>query len=1625
MALIERFVGNEIGGITFTGNTLGLGRSATPGVPGTIDNIGAFITTDTSLQFGSYPQGTTNDFNLNSSSANLNLPAGSNVLYAELIWGGTYIVGGDNFSAFIDKSVNFITPDGELHLVSPDPVTSFSAQVDNSPLSFIYTRSANVTSIVQASGGGTYTAGGIVGTLTIPSDTNCCSWTLTVAYENTLFPFRNLSLFIGGVIVNSNTTVTTTISGFGTPTSGPVSGRLSIAALEGDANFIGEQLYFGPDVSSLTRLSGPNNFPLNFFASQINNDEGLLDTTGTFGTRNQINGSPGTNVVGGRQGLDITNIDVSGQLINNQTGATIRFLTTDEAYLPIAFGLQIDINAPEIEVFKSANVSEAILGEIIIYTVNIENTGTADADVRFVDPLSEGTSFVEGSVVVNSVSVPGANPVTGFGLGVIPPGGIIELSFQVVVDSIPPSEQIINESRVDFTYQSVSGGPILDGSVSSNTVIIPLLIPSLNLIKTAVVPEAVPGESILYTLEVQNTGPLPLTNIVITDSLFGFQETISILDPGTSTELSFVFVVPVGTPAGTVIQNTATATADGVGPVSDDAFITVLSSYELSITKTPDRFSANPGETLTYTLVVTNESNTQLTNIEVSDTLTGFSTLIPSLERLESSTIDITYTVPPGVTAGSIISNVATAFTQVTGPASDTAEIVVGAIPDLLILKTVSQATAAPGEVITYTITVANEGNSALTNVHVTDPSLEVDETFNLNIGDSVQLEIPFTVPVTAVQGEVITNIASVISDQVGPESANAEVVVLGQSSIRLTKTVVPESASPGTAVTYSFLVQNTGTTPLENVQLTDLLLGLIELIGDMAAGEVRTITFSYDIPDDAIEPIINTGLVTGNFGAFNVSDEDEAVIDILLPAFTLSKFVQPVQAIPGQTVTFTYTVANTGGIPLTNIVLIDPLLGFTDTLSFLAPGASESGTIPFIIPEGTPAGTVFENVLTATPLEIGAQEARATVTVSGTPAISLIKTADVSTALPGEVVTFTITVTNVGNQPVTSVGIGDDLIGLDEVIPTFGILETQTFVVPYTIPIGTPIGTIITNISTAVSNETESIEAIAHVVIGGGPFSIDLIKTATPTTAAPGDTIQYAITITNPNTIPLTDVFLVDELLDVADNLGTFAPGEARTLGFNLVIPIGTEGGTILTNTSFVNSNETDQVAASAIVTVTSVPGLELNKVFSLAEGRPGQIVTVIVTLNNTGNIDLTNVLLSDTELNFELVIPVLPVGASQVISIPFIIPPLEAGTVLTNTAIVASDQTVEISASADLTILAAFAAIFTKSVDRRAAAPGETVTFTYVFENQSNAPLTNVRFEDRLIGIVQIADELAPNIRIVGSRTFTVPPGTLAGTILLNLATIESTELPLLEAEAALVVADSPSFALRKVVKPLTAVQGQEVMFFLSGINTGNVALQDIRFSDPLLEFQGILANVEPGSRLSVALPFVVPPGAEIGDQIVNTLFVTAPGLPPQEVSAAVTVAAHQLSIVKEASTTQAFVGDSFRFTIRIRNMGAVEARDIVVNDALPDELQFVPGSVLINGATSLNADPRAGIVINHLAPGQTLAISFQVSASFLTGSQRVRNQASASFFLVNSGFRFSMLSNSVVIQIDEHEE
>lgn len=657
-AYVQRYSTITNGALTFTGNTIGLNKAANANAPGTSGAIGTFIAEGATTQDGTYPVGTTANWTLNASRAVLNIPAGSTILYAELIWSGSYAYGGENVSTSLNSSVSFITPLG-TNSIAPNAASSqtigASGTTGNCTTTpCYYVRSANVTSLVQAAGAGTYTVGGIPATQgNNENNANAGGWTLAVAYQNGSLPSRNLTIFVGA---EQGGAAAATVSGFCTPPTGPRSGRLLVSALEGDPSITGDSMRFGPTSATTSIISGPNNPTTNFFASQINADAGALDTSGSFGTSNS---TPGTGVSGARQGYDITNVDVSATLLNNQTTAAAQGTTTGDQYLINALGLQINVGSPSfLSSAKTVDKTTTFVGDTLTYTVRVDNTGgTADANnVVFTDTPPPGTTFIAGSVTVDGVANAG-NPSAGINIGTVAANSSRTIVFKVTVTSIPaaPAAAVYsNSASLAYQFISCAGQPTTNGNVTTNSVVtnIARLAMTKSVSPTGTVN---PGATLTYTVTLNNDGttassgttlqdliPTGTTYVANSTTLNGTSvpdvsgampfvttrtvnsagQAAGVLAVGASATVAFQVTVNNATTA--TVTNTATGDIDGAGaaPSQTAAVSTPIQPLaNLSISKTNNVDTVQPGDVVTYRIVVGNAGPSAASGTTVQDPL--------------------------------------------------------------------------------------------------------------------------------------------------------------------------------------------------------------------------------------------------------------------------------------------------------------------------------------------------------------------------------------------------------------------------------------------------------------------------------------------------------------------------------------------------------------------------------------------------------------------------------------------------------------------------------------------------------------------------------------------------------------------------------------------------------------------------------------------------------------------------------------------------------------------------------------------------------------------------------------------------------------------------------------------
>jgi MYXO-CTERM domain-containing protein/uncharacterized repeat protein (TIGR01451 family) len=486
-----RFSITAKGGIVSTGNTLGLSKQPASNGPGTGDSIGTFLSPD-NLLFDDFPAnlgnpwgaGTTSDWTLDGSSAVLELPessTGIEILYAELVWGGSYLYGTENVMADLDVPV-VLTANGMSVDAIPDPQTSVTlAELATQGFAInYYMRSADVTDFVADQLSATYTVTGVPATQDYQIEQlNAAGWTLVVVYRSAAAPTRNLTVFVGGQFVEEDDVEDYPVSGFCTPPEGQVEGGVVISALEGDANRTGDTFQIAANANGpFASLSGPNNPVDNFFASQINGVDGNLDTLGSAGDANH-DAFTGTNVSGGRQGWDVTKLPLSSannQLGAGQTSAVLRAITTGDSFMPVLAAFEIDVSSPD---FESSSALEAMpasvaIGEQSTLTLDIANGGDVTAsDLVLTSPLGSGLELIAFAIDgtagdIDQQPVATADLASGVAIGDVPAGAAIAVTMVVEAVDMPPTPGgwLLNPSW-SYAYVSCVGeDPLSEQSVA-------------------------------------------------------------------------------------------------------------------------------------------------------------------------------------------------------------------------------------------------------------------------------------------------------------------------------------------------------------------------------------------------------------------------------------------------------------------------------------------------------------------------------------------------------------------------------------------------------------------------------------------------------------------------------------------------------------------------------------------------------------------------------------------------------------------------------------------------------------------------------------------------------------------------------------------------------------------------------------------------------------------------------------------------------------------------------------------------------------------------------------------------------------------------------------------------------
>ncbi|WP_247740792.1 hypothetical protein [Cohnella sp. LGH] len=808
---------------------------------------------------------------------------------------------------------------------------------------------------------------------------------------------------------------------------------------------------------------------------------------------------------------------------------------------------------------------------------------------------------------------------------------------------------------------------------------------------------ASPGETVNYTITIENSGQVPLTNIVIQDPALSFSTTVPLLAPTSNQSFMIAHVIPLGTPPGPFV-NLATANADQLPiPVTATATVTVEAVPAISFVKSVSPAMAAPGSTVIFELTAVNQGNVVFVNVHLTDPFLSYDQIIGDLAVGGSFSIHLPFTVPADAPPGFSILNTAIISADNLSPRVVGVSLEVLAVPRLSITKSIIGSPVNVGEEFAIVLQVTNTGNVDLTNVMVSDDFGQISESFALlPVGQSEEINSAFSFPLSTLPG-VYTNRAVAQSDQTSPTEAFADVTVLGTPLLGLSKSANRSTAAPGQSVQFTIVLTNIGNVPLANLLVTDALLGLNRTVPSLAVGSSESLPLTYTIPVNSVIGTSIVNLVTAESPAIGIQ-QAEFIVTVVPAGLSISKQPENSLVLPGETVNFVLTVSNLLSEEQTNIQLSDPLLGYNENIAILPAGASIVRNVPFTVPASTVTNAVISNVSQVLSDQTPVQRAAAELIVSPFPPspalLTVRKIPNRNSASPGQTIIYAIEISNTGESPATNVVVSDPLIGFTTVVPIIAPRSKLFLSVPFVLPQSSKIGSVSRNIVTVVADNApaanERLQAQSQIQVTEGAIVVDLTNQVSTPVARPGETVLFDLKVTNQSARTATQLSLVDSLTGFSTVIPELPAGESRSFQTPFTLPPGAVGDTFFCSQATLSSSDTHLVQAQACVRTLSLPNFVLTQSVNVSEAQPEQVVFFTVALRNSGNIGLINIRLSAPLLGRQLWIKYLDIGAVLTIRDPYMIPDVDEDTVIVSTAIVTSDNgpTKQISTSVQVVV-------------------------------------------------------------------------------------------------------------------------------------------------------------------------------------------------------------------------------------------------------------------------------------------------------------------------------------------------
>ncbi|WP_405294591.1 hypothetical protein [Methanobrevibacter sp.] len=628
--------------------------------------------------------------------------------------------------------------------------------------------------------------------------------------------------------------------------------------------------------------------------------------------------------------------------------------------------------------------------------------------------------------------------------------------------------------------------------------------------------------------------------------------------------------------------------------------------------------------------------------------------------------------------------------------------------PDVSIQKNVSSKKTHQGAVISWTLTVTNHGPGNANGVYVIDrlPSglryqnstKAKGEEYNPATGRWYIGDLAENETVTLVINTLITNYDGFISnnatvyadDDGNPENNYAEnfTEVMPEADVGIVKLVSDKNPNRGDVITWTIIVKNYGPSDAKNVRVTDILPdGLIFIgsdgdydyktgiwnVGDLASGQPKSLVITT-VVNITNKTIVNVANVTSdtpdsnktNNVANNTTDVNpEADLEIV-------KLVSNKNPHRGDTITWTIIVSNKGPDVALNVRVTDKLpdglifMGSDGDYDYktgiwnvgnLASGQPKSLVITTVV---NITNTTIRNVANVTSDTYDPNQtnnnANNTTDVDPEADLEIVKLVSTKIAEKGDIITWTIIVTNKGPDTALNVIVKDKLpTGLEvkSYSKTKGIFDKDDLVWQIaslakgenaTLTIDTLVTvsdtTLINNVNVTndvydpnkTNNEANNTTDISKEL----PADLEVIKVVSNKNPHRGDTVTWTITVINHGPVKAFDVTVRDKLPEglqfVSSNgaydkdtgiwtIGDLDDGASKSL---IITTLVTKTNVNITNIAVVNSttpdNNTDNNKDNDTCNVDPEADVKVIKTVSNPKPSKGDTITWTITVVNFG---------------------------------------------------------------------------------------------------------------------------------------------------------------------------------------------------------------------------------------------------------------------------------------------------------------------------------------------------------------------------------------------------------------------